>query len=110
MKKISFKHKGRNLSIRAKPVSMFNPGLMFKSRDTGLILFEFRKQVSFNITSLFVFFPFVVVWLDENSKVIDVRKIKPFTFSINPGRKFKKIIEIPVNKKNKQIIKLLVGD
>jgi len=108
--KISFNYKGKKHFIDVKKVKKSSFGLMFKSKKTKPLLFSFDKPSNFKITSLFVFFEFVAIWMDENNKIIEIKKIKPFTISIKPKKSFKKLIEIPINDKNKDIIKLLVGD
>lgn len=106
-KRIKIKNKGNVLKLDAKPVSIFSTGLMFRKKNTKPLIFEFDKPKKLRITSLFVFFPFVAVWLDKRNKVIEIKKIKPFTFSIEPKKEFYKLVEIPINDKNKEVIKSL---
>lgn len=77
-------------------------GLMFKQSESDNLLFN--KKGFWGIHSFFVFFPFLAVWLDEKKRVLEWRIIKPFTFFVRPRRKFSKLIEIPFNKRNKQIL------
>ena len=70
-------------------------GLMFRSRKTKPLLFEFKNDVHLAIHSIFVFFPFQAIWLDENNRIIEQRIVKPFTFSVRPKKPFRKLIEIP---------------
>ena len=70
-------------------------GLMFRTRKTKPLLFEFEKDVMLGIHSFFIFFPFTAVWLDKNNKIIEQRVIKPFTFTVKPKKPFRKLIEIP---------------
>ncbi len=84
-------------------------GLMFKSRETGNLLFEFRKSKKREIHSYFVFFPFLALWLDENNKVVDWIIVRPFTSAISPKRKFRKLIEVPMNTDNEHIFRFFVG-
>jgi uncharacterized membrane protein (UPF0127 family) len=110
LKKVSFKYKGKKFNILAKHCNFFEElaGLMFTRRENAsILLFEFRKPIDFRIHSLFVFFPFLAIWIDEKGKVIEIKKIKPFTSSIKPKKPYKKLIEIPLNKKYKRIIKSL---
>jgi len=84
-------------------------GLMFKSKENAkALLFDFKNEKKREITSLFVFFDFIAIWLDENNKIIEYRVIKPFNFSISPSRPFKRLIEVPINSKYSKIIKILV--
>lgn len=108
--KIKFKMKNQTFELDAKKASKYSKGLMFCSRDTKSRMFSFNKPVDFKITSLFVFFPFVAVWLNKEGKVIEIKRVEPFTFSIKCKERFSKLVEIPVNKSNKEIIELLVGD
>jgi len=111
-KTIFLNYKGKSLKLNAVVCSGFGrlSGLMFKSKETDILLFEFSKKTRIRIHSFFVFFPFFAVWIDDKNKIIQVKKIRPFTFSVRPKESFTKIIEIPVNSKNREILKLLVGD
>jgi uncharacterized membrane protein (UPF0127 family) len=79
-------------------------GLTFKTRNTKNLLFEFRKDTREPLTALFVFFPFLVLWLDKGNRIIDYRFVRPFKLHINTKKRFRKIIEIPINEKNKVIL------
>lgn len=108
--------KNRSKEILITPIknlSVFGKirGLMFSSRKNAeALLFNFRKPSRIPIHSFFVFFPFVAVWLDDKNKIIETRVVYPFTLSVLPKNPYSKIIEIPVNRKYKQIKELLVGD
>ena len=80
---------------RARGFGMIS-GLMFRTRKTSPLLFEFKKYVRMAIHSFFVFFPFKAIWLDENNKIIAQKIVKPFTFCVRPRRPFRKLIEIPL--------------
>ncbi|MEK6928811.1 MAG: hypothetical protein AABW65_02570 [Nanoarchaeota archaeon] len=84
-------------------------GLMFSGKNTKNLLFEFRKDSNASLTSLFVFFPFLVLWLDKRNKVIDFKIVKPFRLSIKTEKNYRKFVEIPVNNRNFEIIGLFVG-
>ena len=102
LKKISFDFKGKRINITAKECSGLNRffGLMFKNRDdANPLLFEFKKSVSFRIHSLFVFFPFIAIWMDERNHVLDFQVVEPFALSIKAKRQYKKLLEIPMNEK-----------
>lgn len=84
-------------------------GLMFTSRKKARpLLFDFKKQTNMAIHSLFVFFPFLAIWLDENNRVIEFRKVNPFTFSVSPSRSYSKLIEVPLNGQYPGILEILV--
>ncbi|MBI3623711.1 DUF192 domain-containing protein [Candidatus Pacearchaeota archaeon] len=96
-KRVSLNYKNRKISIDLESCPNFGIGLMFKSRNTNALLFDFKKKTKLSITSLFVFFPFVAVWLDAKNKVLEIRTIKPFRLAISPKKSFNKLIEIPIN-------------
>ena len=100
----------KNIKIDAKKARYFERGvgLMFRTRETRNLLFEFEKDSNTELTSLFVFFSFLVIWLDAKNKVIDFKIVKPFIFSIEAKKKFRKFLEIPINKKNERIVDLFV--
>ena len=97
---------GKEIEIPVKKVGKGSFGLMFKfnSERADNLLFEFKKGTGLAITSLFVFFPFLAVWLDEKNRVLEVRKVGPFRSSISARKKFRKLVEIPLNRKNLDII------
>lgn len=110
LKEISFNYKGRKIKIKAKTCNFLRKffGLMFKSKEKSeALLFEFRKPVKIKIHSLFVFFPFIAIWLDDKNKIVDFKVVKPFSFTISSKKPCNKLIEIPVNKKYRDLIKLL---
>jgi len=74
-------------------------GLMFRTRKTRPLLFDFKKNTRTPIHSLFVFFSFNAIWLDANNKIIAQKIVKPFTLSIRPKMPFRKLIEIPISRK-----------
>ena len=113
IKKVSFNYKREKIefdAINCISLQRFS-GLMFKSKEKAeVLLFDFKKPTRQGIHSFFVFFPFIAVWLDEKNKIIEMKKIKPFLFFIRPKKHFSKLLEIPINKKYKGKLKLLVGD
>ena len=105
-------NKSKKINIKVRKVSEFEKGigLMFCRRERAkALLFEFKKPVKFDLHSLFVFFDFLVLWLDKNNKVLDLKMIKPWQILISSPKPYYKIVEIPLNKKYKKIINLLVG-
>ena len=110
MEEVSFRYRGRKRSLSAKKVGFFGRaiGLMFSSREkANILLFEFKESTKTPIHSLFVFFPFVAVWLDKKNRVIDVKRVKPFSLSVSPKGYFFKLIEIPINKRYHSITKIV---
>jgi len=113
MKKIKLNFNKKNIKINLKVCNWFETfwGLMFSKKEKAqALLFNFEKPVRLRIHSLFVFFPFVALWLDRKDNIIGKKIIKPFRLSIFPKKSFCKLIEIPINKKYISVIKLLVGD
>ena len=94
----------KKIEIEAKPVGAFSYGLMFRTKNTSNLIFKFNREINLKITGLFVFFPFVAIWLDSDGKVIEARKIRPFTFSALPAKPFSTLVEIPINHGNMKIL------
>ena len=110
--KINFNDKTIEIS-EVKECNGFNKiiGLMFTKKEKArALLFDFKKPVRIPIHSFFVFFPFLVIWLNNKNKIIEIRFVKPFNCPIHSKENFSKILEIPVNKKYNEIIEILVGD
>ncbi len=107
--KIKLRKKTINLEVnKVSEIGKFS-GLMFKTKETENLLFEFSYSNFPRIHSFFVFFDFLAVWLDENNKAVDFEIVKPFTFSVSPKLPSRKLIEIPLNEKNSRTIELFVG-
>ncbi len=109
-KKVSFTFKGRKFSVDARKCSVFSTGLMFRSSNTWPCLFEFDSPSKFKITSIFVFYYFAAIWLDDKNKVLDIKIVSPFTFEISSKARFNKLLEIPSDDKNFKILSTLVGE
>ncbi len=101
----------KRINVNVKKVSFFGKfsGLMFKNRNTKKLLFEFSHDVNISIHSLFVFFPFLAVWLDDKNRIVEKTIVNPFILSVKPQKKFRKLVEIPLCNENKRIIDFLVG-
>ena len=99
----------KSIKIEVRRVGFFGKfiGLMFKTCKTGNLLFEFSKNTQLSIHSIFVFFPFLAVWLDDKNRVVEKRIVKPFTIAVLPKKLFRKLIEIPFNSKNYAVLKKL---
>jgi len=111
--KIVLNYNSKKIALLLRRVGFFGKGwgLMFSSRKNAhALLFEFKKPVDFVLTSLFVFFSFIAIWVDKNGKIIEIKVIKPFRFSIKSPKNFKRLIEIPINKKYDDVLGLLVGN
>jgi uncharacterized membrane protein (UPF0127 family) len=97
----------RKISFEAQPVSEFGKfsGLMFSRKEkANILLFKFSKPVRLAIHSFFVFFPFIAIWRDHEGKIIEIKKIRPFSPHVCPSKKFSSFVEIPINKRNREIV------
>lgn len=107
--RIFYKNKRVLLSAkRVSPIGKFL-GLMFRSRETENLLFTFPDDADAAFHSLFVFFPFLMLWLDENKNVIEWRLVMPFSTAVWATQKYRHIVEIPLNLKNRRVIEFFVG-
>jgi len=81
-------------------------GLMFSRRENSeILIFSFKRKQKIAIHSFFVYYPFIAVWLDEKNKITDIKIVKPFTSYAAPRKKSLILVEIPINKKNKNAVK-----
>lgn len=103
--------KGKKVEIKAKKLIFLEwfSGLMFRTRNTYNMLFDFGFDRSFAIHSYFVFFDFLAIWLDKKNNVIDMHVVRPFTSIIRPKTACRKLVEIPFNSENSGIIRFFVG-
>jgi uncharacterized membrane protein (UPF0127 family) len=73
-------------------------GLMFedeKKFNYGLIFcLPEKSKVLASIHMLFVFFPITVIWLDEQKKIVDLKKMTPFELNYTPKKPAKYVIEL----------------
>ena len=104
---ILINHSGKKLKIDARKMGFFmrGLGLMFRSRNSDNLLFDFSRDVKISFHSLFVFFPFIIIWLDSSNRVIEWRVVRPFSLTISPKRKFRRVVEVPLNEKNECIVR-----
>ena len=113
-KKIKIEIKKKKFEIKVCECGFFGKtsGLMFRSRNTKNLLFGFVKKVRgihVALHSWFVFFDFYVLWLDNKNRVVEYRRIKPFSTVILCSKYFRSIVEIPINETNKKLIRVLDG-
>jgi uncharacterized membrane protein (UPF0127 family) len=108
MMNIVIKNNSKSVNIKnVKKLSEFGKGigLMFHSREKcPAMLFEFTRPTTMRIHSLFVFFKFAAIWLDDKNKIIERKVVKPFRLSVGPEKPFYKLVEIPVNNEYKKEI------
>ena len=84
-KRISLNFGKNKISIEAHVAWGFRrfSGLMFSRKEKAkILLFEFSRPVRLAIHSLFVFFPFIAIWIGDDGKIIEVKKVKPFSLTI----------------------------
>ena len=115
----NYNKKGITLKCRNKKIFVYNlhklgfigrfTGLMLRSRKTRNLLFDFGSDVSIPIHSLFVFFPFLAIWIDSDNNVLEWQIIRPFRLSALPKKKFRKLVEVPLNSSNMKITEFFVG-
>lgn len=106
--RIGFNHKNKKFSLDVERCGIFGMfrGLMFRRRETApaLLLFDFKKSHKAKIHSFFVFFPFVAVWLDNKNRIVEFRIIPPWKFCVFPQKKFSRLVEIPINRKYRNVV------
>jgi uncharacterized membrane protein (UPF0127 family) len=104
-----FKYKKKKVCLEVEECSgvMQGIGLTFRSKSSRALLFDFYKPVRMAITSLFVFFPFIAVWLDDKNRILEIKAVKPFTFVCRPKKRFTKLLEIPINSKYQEQLKII---
>jgi len=109
-KRIGFEFNGEKSKIKVYDCNFFERfrGLMFTRKEKArALLFDFNKPTRLTIHSIFVFFPFVAIWLDDKNKIVDLRVVKPFTLSVRPEIPYNKLVEIPINRRYNKINKIL---
>ena len=79
-------------------------GLMFRSKHTEPVIFEFDRDVEHSLHMFCVFFPCTIIFKDENDEVIESIIAKPFQFNIKCSKPYRKIIEIPIITINKKYL------
>ena len=98
--------------LNVKKTSFFTQfiGLMFSRRRTPIRLFSYSSDRRVPIHSWFVFYNFLIVWLDHRNRVIEWRVVKPFTSCVLPKKKCCAFLEIPLDDKYNGEIKFVVGN
>jgi uncharacterized membrane protein (UPF0127 family) len=106
--KVGFKKKRINLAVEDCNAFRKFSGLMFSRREKArILLFSFKKKQSIAIHSFFVFYPFVAIWLDKKNKITELKVVKPFNPYVSSKKLAFKLVEIPINNKNKKILSFL---
>ena len=108
--KIYYKKRSINIPVKKPGFPGKISGLMFHSpKKAPNLLFEFKNYTNISFHSYFVFFPFLIIWLDSKNKVIQWRIAKPFSSGISCTKKFRKCIEIPLKSENNRLMHFFVG-
>ncbi|MFA5175876.1 MAG: DUF192 domain-containing protein [Candidatus Nanoarchaeia archaeon] len=68
-------------------------GLMFSKKKNIMLVAKKESRFASGIHSFFVFFTFDAYFLDKNKKIVDYKRIKPFTIYI-PKKPAKYVLEI----------------
>lgn len=106
IERVTLKFSGKKISLRAYVAGGVwrAIGLMFSRRERAkILLFSFKKPARMAIHSLYVFFPFIAVWIDNDGKIMEVRKVKPFSWHVCPKKEFVSLVEIPLSRKYRGI-------
>ena len=91
--KFDYKGKEKNIDVKiCNSIHSQARGLMFKQKSKPL-LFVFKNKKRRAIHSFFCK-PFIAIWFDGN-RIIDVKVVNDWRFSIKPSEKFDKLLEIP---------------
>ena len=109
-KEVVIRYKRRKIKVTAEDCNFFRKftGLMFSRRENAkILLFRFKNKQKISIHSFFVFYPFVAAWTDKKNKVVDLKIIKPFTPIAYPKKPCFSLVEIPINKNYRKIVKSL---
>jgi len=112
-KEITINYKKKKLKVTAEDCNLLKKfiGLMFsRCQKAGILLFHFKKKQKIKIHSLFVFYPFIALWLDDKNSVVDMQIVKPFTFCVLSKKPVCNLLEIPINERYKKITKNLITD
>ena len=105
--KITLTHNKKTITLKVKNCNLFQKitGLTFtKKENAKILLFDFKEPTKISIHSFFVFFNFLAIWLDENNKVVEIKKVTPWKLRIVPKKHFVKLIEIPITEKYKGLL------
>lgn len=98
-----------NIPVRElKTLGAKTLGLMFRNKDYDNLYFDFGYKSRHAIHSFFVFFDFLAIWLNEKNNVVSWEIVRPFNALVQPKKPCRKLIEVPLNKKNKRILAFFV--
>lgn len=110
-KKVLFSLGRKSFSLNVKVVPFWYEGfgLMFtKKESANSLLFSYNFSSRMTIFSSFIPYEFIAVWVDSKNKIVGLRVVKPGESGVEPGMKYRKLIEIPLNKKYMELSKFLL--
>ena len=91
--------KQNNKRITIKRLNNFfqkSIGFMFHFNKNQIMIFSFNKLINYSITNLFVFISLDLIFLDEDYRVMEIKKeFRSFSLYYKPQKKYKYLIEIP---------------
>lgn len=105
---MEIKLKNKPIEIKVKEVKGLGivRGLMFRSRDKApALLFNLKAPLH----SFFVFFDFLVLWLDDEDEIVDFKIVSPWRVNINSKKNYFKIVEIPISRRYSGEVEFVVG-
>ena len=85
----------------------FVKGLMFSRSTHSPLLFSFPVPLA--IHSLFVFYPFLAVWMTKENRILRVDVVKPFCFHVSPPSRARRLLEVPLHVRYSSFGTFLVG-
>ncbi len=85
-------------------------GLMFRKGLSKALIFVLNGETRIGaaIHSLFVFFPFDIIWLSKDRKIVGMKTVGPWRLFESPKEKAKYFIELPAGSIEKAKVK--IGD
>lgn len=109
--RFSFSFKNKDLILEVNKTNFFTQfsGLMFRTSRTKNLLFEYSKDVCVGVHSYFVFNKFLIIWFDEYNRVLGQEIVKPFRTFVKPNFKFRKFVEVPINRDTLDFVRFFVG-
>jgi len=79
-------------------------GLMFSKKKNLMFVFDKERKVSLH--NFFVFFPIDILYLDDDKRIVEVKKnFMPFSYYM-PRNKAKYIVEIAIEEDKKEDYKI----
>lgn len=108
-RKLIIGFENRKITLSVYECNLFEKflGLMFSQKENAkILLFSFKRKQKIAIHSFFVFYPFLAIWLDDKNKISEMKVVSPFQSYVAPKKPSFKLVEIPVNRKNRKIISL----